>query len=37
MWGYKKLLSKVHLEENDYGEFDEGDLDMLGRRGLGGI
>jgi hypothetical protein len=37
VWGSKKLLSSVPLEENDDGEFDEGDLDMLGRRCLGCI
>jgi hypothetical protein len=37
VWGSKKLDRSVPLEENDDGEFDEGDLDMQARRGLGGI
>jgi hypothetical protein len=36
VWGSKKLDMSVPLQENDDGDFDEGDLDIHGRRGLWG-
>jgi hypothetical protein len=36
VWGSKNLDMSVPLEENDDGDFNEGDLNIHGRRGLRG-